>query len=264
MLYFLKLGGSLITDKNQPHTARINMIHCLAAEIASARKENQNLKLLLGHGSGSFGHFPAKKFGTRDGVYSPEGWKGFEYVWKEAHSLNQIIVDVLTSQDIPVISFPPSSMVIAENKTIKIWDLTPIKKALEADLIPLIYGDVIFDLTIGGTIFSTEELFGHLALSLKPEKILIAGIEEGVWQDFPANQHFIDLITQDIEPDIIRKLGGSNSVDVTGGMVEKVKSMRNLSHLLPDLEINIFSGITPGNVLRSLNGEDLGTRIRQS
>ncbi len=264
MLYFLKLGGSLITDKNQPHTARLNVIHRLAAEITSARKENRNLKLLLGHGSGSFGHFPAKKFGTRDGVYNPEGWKGFEYVWKEAHSLNKIIVDVLTSQDIPVISFPPSSMIIAENKTIKIWDLTPIKKALEADLIPLIYGDVIFDLTIGGTIFSTEELFEHLALSLKPEKILIAGIEEGVWQDFPANQHFIDLITQDIEPDILRKLGGSNSVDVTGGMVEKVKSMLNLSYLLPDLEINIFSGITPGNVLKSLNGADLGTRIRQS
>jgi isopentenyl phosphate kinase len=264
MLYFLKLGGSLITDKNQPNTARLDVIHRLADEIASVRKENQNIKLLLGHGSGSFGHFPAKKFGTRDGVFDSEGWQGFEIVWKEARCLNQIIVDVLTSHDIPVISFPPSSMVIAENKTIKFWDLTPIRKALEADLIPLIYGDVIFDLTIGGTIFSTEELFGHLALSLKPNKILIAGIEEGVWQDFPANQYLIDLINQNTGPDFLNKLGGSNSVDVTGGMMEKVKSMVNLCQNSSNLQINIFSGRTPGNVLKSLNGVDLGTRIRQS
>jgi isopentenyl phosphate kinase len=264
MLYFLKLGGSLITDKNQPHTAHLDVIHRLATEIASARKENQNLKLLLGHGSGSFGHFPAKIFGTRDGVYNPKEWLGFENVWKEARDLNQIIVDALTSFDIPVISFPPSSMVIAENKTIKVWGMTPITKALDAGLIPLLYGDVIFDLKIGGTIFSTEELFEHLALSLKPEKILIAGIEEGVWQDFPANQHLIDLINQDTKPDVLNNFGGSISVDVTGGMMEKVKSMLNLSYLLPNLEINIFSGITPGNVRKSLNGVNLGTRIRRS
>jgi isopentenyl phosphate kinase len=264
MFYFLKLGGSLITDKNQPHTARLDVIHRLAAEIASARKENNNLKLLLGHGSGSFGHFPAKKFRTREGVFDREGWQGFENVWREARSLNQILVEVLTANDIPVISFSPSSMIIADNKTIKMWDIAPIKKALNAGLIPLIYGDVIFDLSIGGTILSTEELFEHLALSLKPEKILIAGIEEGVWQDFPTNQYLIDLITQDTEPDIFENLGGSNFVDVTGGMAEKVKSMLNLSKHLPNLEINIFSGINNGNVLKSLNGVNLGTRIRQS
>ena len=264
MFYFLKLGGSLITDKNQPHTARLDVIHRLAAEIASARKENKNLKLLLGHGSGSFGHFPAKKFGTRDGVFDSKGWQGFENVWKEARSLNQIIVEVFTSNDIPVISFPPSSAVIADNKTIKKWDITPIKMALDAGLIPLIYGDVILDQSIGGTIFSTEELFEHLALLLKPEKILIAGIEEGVWQDFPETKHFIDLITQETEPEILNQLVGSISVDVTGGMMEKVKSMLNLSRHLPNLEINIFSGLTNGNVMKSLKGVKLGTRIKQS
>jgi isopentenyl phosphate kinase len=264
MFSFLKLGGSLITDKNKPHTARLDVIHRLANEIASARKENKNLKLLLGHGSGSFGHFPAKKFGTRDGVVNPRGWQGFENVWNEARSLNQIIVEIITSYDIPVISFPPSSMIIAENKTIKMWEITPIIKALDAGLIPLIYGDVIFDLTIGGTIFSTEELFEHLALSLKPEKILIAGIEEGVWQDFPTNQNFIDLITLETEPDILNNLGSSNSIDVTGGMAEKVRSMINLSKHIPNLEINIFSGMTPENIFKSLNGVNLGTRIRRS
>ncbi|MEZ4718850.1 MAG: hypothetical protein R2851_22555 [Caldilineaceae bacterium] len=34
---FLKLGGSLITDKRAPETPRLDVIHRLAAEIAAAR-----------------------------------------------------------------------------------------------------------------------------------------------------------------------------------------------------------------------------------
>ena len=263
MLYFLKLGGSLITDKNLAHTARMETIHRLAVEISLARKTNPDLKLVLGHGSGSFGHIPAKKFGTREGVINPQEWQGFLEVWKEAHSLNQIMFDALETQDIPVICFPPSAMVSTVDKTIKTWEIIPIIKALDANFIPLIYGDAIFDQAIGGTIFSTEELFAYLAILLKPTKILIAGIEEGVWQDYPANRLLIPLITQKTEPEIMDRLRESQSIDVTGGMVGKVKSMLALTSLLPDLEINIFSGLIPKNVFNSLNGVDLGTRIKR-
>ena len=264
MLYFLKLGGSLITDKNLAHTARMETIHRLAAEISLARKTNTNLKLILGHGSGSFGHIPAKKSGTREGVFNPKEWQGFMEVWKEAHSLNQIMFEALTTHDLPVISFPPSAMITTQNKIIKSWEITSIKKALDVNFIPLIYGDAIFDLTIGGTILSTEELFAYLAISLKPTKILIAGIQEGVWKDYPAKHLLIPQITQRTEPEIINQLKGSQSIDVTGGMIGKVKSMLALTALLPDLEINIFSGIIPENVFNSLNGADLGTKIKRS
>jgi hypothetical protein len=44
-------------------------------------------------------------------------------------------------------------------------------------LVPVIYGDVIFDSIRGGTIFSTEEQFEFLAAEFEPEKILLAGVE---------------------------------------------------------------------------------------
>jgi isopentenyl phosphate kinase len=56
-LVFLKLGGSLITDKNQAHTARLDVLERMAFEIAAARAQDQDLKIVLGHGSGSFGHY---------------------------------------------------------------------------------------------------------------------------------------------------------------------------------------------------------------
>ena len=33
--------------------------------------------LIIGHGSGSFGHYMASKYGTRRGVNGPEQWMGF-------------------------------------------------------------------------------------------------------------------------------------------------------------------------------------------
>jgi len=83
-LQFLKLGGSLITEKDRPHTARLQVIRRLASEIARARRDDPALRLVLGHGSGSFGHVPAQKYGTRGGVRTPEEWGGFVQVWREA------------------------------------------------------------------------------------------------------------------------------------------------------------------------------------
>ena len=60
-LVFLKLGGSLITNKARRDTAQHAIINRLSVEIASARSYNPNLQILLGHGSGSFGHMAAKK-----------------------------------------------------------------------------------------------------------------------------------------------------------------------------------------------------------
>ena len=60
-LVFLKLGGSLITDKNTPRTARIEVLQRVGIEIKSALEQDSSLQILLGHGSGSFGHFSGKK-----------------------------------------------------------------------------------------------------------------------------------------------------------------------------------------------------------
>jgi isopentenyl phosphate kinase len=262
MNLFLKLGGSLITDKDKAHSARLEVIHRIADEIKTALEKNDGLNLLLAHGSGSFGHMPAKKYGTRDGVKNPDDWRGFLEVWREAHCLNQILLDVFSSHQLPVLSFPPSSMITAQNKILYKWNLSPIKSALDAKLIPIVFGDVIFDLICGGTIFSTEELFIPLVDHLSPERILIAGIEEGVWQDYPKCHKLLKNITQETDPEILKRLGTSRSIDVTGGMLEKVNLMRTLTSGHPELIVNIFSGLIPNNILRSLNGEDIGTSIR--
>jgi isopentenyl phosphate kinase len=258
-MYFLKLGGSLITDKSRPRTPRLEVLSRISEEIAAARDSNPELQLVLGHGSGSFGHVPASKYGTRQGVKSPSDWIGFTEVWYEATALNRLVMEVLRTAGLASISFPVSGAVNAKDGQIESWDLSPINACLEGGLLPVVFGDVAFDSIRGGTILSTEDIFNHLALHLKPTRVLYAGIEKGVWADYPHCENFITEITPTSLPQYIKALGGSAATDVTGGMSSKVQQGLSLVQGIPGLEVLIFSGNIPGTIHGALTGENIGT-----
>lgn len=261
MLVFLKLGGSLITDKDRPYTPRLELLNDLAHEISSTLQDNPDLRLLLGHGSGSFGHQPASKFGTRQGVSGQEAWHGFAEVWHQASRLNRLVVDALCDSGLPIITISPASAVRTRDRQVIHWDVTPIKTSLDNGLLPVIYGDVVFDEVLGGTILSTEELFAHLALSLHPDRILLAGLEAGVWGDFPARSRLVPEITPGVLSRYTSVLGESSGADATGGMSSKITGMLALAEQIHGLEILIFSGQEPGALRKALQGENPGTLL---
>ena len=261
-LQLLKLGGSLITDKSKAHTPRPAVIKRLAEEIAEAKRQYSALKLIVGNGAGSFGHVPAKRYGTREGVHTPAEWRGFVEVWREARVLNQIVMEILWESELPAMVFSPSASVTSDDGRILTWNLEPIKTALEAGLLPVIHGDVAFDVRRGGTILSTEDLFAHLARHLRPKRILLAGIEAGVWADYPACTRLVAEITPANWEALAASLGGSAGTDVTGGMASKVRQSLELVKEIPGLEVRIFSGEEEGLIRRALGGEEVGTLIR--
>jgi isopentenyl phosphate kinase len=261
-LIFLKLGGSLITDKQSPRTARVDIIDRLSREIAQAAKENPTLRMVLGHGSGSYGHYSGKKHGTREGVSTLAGWRGFAEVWHDAATLNHLVMNGLRKANLPAVGFPPSSSVFSTDGNITSWDLSPIKTALEKNLLPVVYGDVVFDTQIGGTILSTEDLFLHMARIFKPQRILLAGLDQGVWEDYPECTKLVKIITPDSYPALAPKINSSEAPDVTGGMKDKVRQMLGLCSQIPDLKIFIFSGKDPGNIKSVLDGNNEGTTLQ--
>jgi len=261
MLIFLKLGGSLITNKDIPFYARKGTLKRLGAEIAKAIDKNHELTLLIGHGSGSFGHSTAAHFGTRAGIHSAEDWLGFQKVWWAAHLLNQIIIEEFHNFGLPIISLPASASLVSSNKKVDQWNIQPILSSLQNRLLPIIFGDVVIDNKLGATIFSTEELFSYLVNELHPSRILLAGKERGVFLDYPRNQDLISMITPDTYPSISNKINASDSIDVTGGMASKVRSMLDLITLEENLSIDIFSGEEENNLFRVISGEKIGTRL---
>jgi isopentenyl phosphate kinase len=269
-LVFLKLGGSLITDKDQPYTPRLDKLAELADEIASSWTSGR--RLILGHGSGSFGHAAAKQYATREGLVpamqkkggEKDGenyWKGFAEVWFQASQLNRFVMESLRATGLPAIALAPVAAVTSREIRVRTWDLTPLRAALDARLLPVIYGDVIFDEVRRGTILSTEDLFTHLTHQLRPQRILLASLEKGVWEDFPTRTRLMDRISLQSYETMQAGIGASASVDVTGGMAAKVEQMFDLIRMLPGLIVQIFSAEQSGNLARALAGERVGTEL---
>lgn len=274
-LVFLKLGGSLITDKTKPYTPRLDVMDDLALQIATALQTHPNLRLVLGHGAGSFGHVPASEYRTRDGLppnptplthrqrdaTEDNYWKGFAEVWYQAEILNRHVMDALHKANVRAMTLPPSASVIASNGKVTVWDTTTIRMSLSAGIVPVIHGDVVFDEIRGGTILSTEDLFMHLTRALHPDRILLAGLEKAVWADFPTRTKKIDKITSQNYEEANASTGKADGADVTGGMKSKVKQMLELAKETSVESIQIFSGEGPGNIVQALSGESLGTLI---
>ncbi len=263
-LVFLKLGGSVITDKNREATAREDVIRRAGREINRALKAQPALSLVLGHGSGSFGHFVADKYGLRDGIREgsqKDAWRGYAETAAAAARLNRLVTDIFLAEGLPVFTLQPSASALGRSGELTFMETRPAAEALSHGLIPLVYGDVAFDETWGCTIISTEQIFACLAREFKPGRIILAGIVEGVYDSDPFLNPQARLF-REIGPDNIAQveqaLSGSHSVDVTGGMLTKVREMYALVRSQPSLSVHLISGQREGLIERALLGQAAG------
>ena len=254
-MIFLKLGGSAITDKTREATAREDVIRQIARAVKRARAAQPALDLLIGHGSGSFGHFAAQKFG-----FGERGnWRAYAETGASAARLTRLVADVFLAEGVPVVAMQPSASACCRDGELVELATAPIQTALAHNLVPLVHGDVAFDETRGMTIASTEMIFAYLAPILKPSRIVLAGIVDGVFTADPlkdASAQLIREITAANFPQIESQLRGSHGVDVTGGMIAKVKIMLALVQREPTIRAQIISAMHAGVIERALTDED--------
>jgi isopentenyl phosphate kinase len=271
-LVLLKLGGSLITDKQRPFTAREDVIRRLGCEIRQVLDDQPDLQLILGHGSGSFGHVVAHKYRMREGILDApeasnrEAWRGYVETAAVAARLNRLVTDLLLEEGVPVVSYQPSASARCRKGDLMYLDTHPMKQVLNSGLVPLVYGDVAVDAVQGFTIVSTEQIFDNIARELQPARIILAGIVDGVYNADPmehSDASRYEEITLDNWEEVESALSGSHGTDVTGGMFSKVRDMFHLVLAQPPLQVHIISGEKPGDIASALAGSDreIGTII---
>ena len=260
MTVLIKLGGSLVTDKRRARSFRREIVQEIARQIVELRAARPETRIVIGHGSGSFGHFEAEKHNTADGVYSSAERLGFAKVGAVATELSLLILGELLAAGLPAIRFQPSSMLVTRGRELKPIYVEPLRLALKQQLIPLVHGDIALDSELGGAIVSTEALFAGLVEPLRARQIILLGDVDGVFDESGAP---IATITPESFPRIAPLLGGSGGVDVTGGMLQKVTEMIDLVQTRAGLEVVIANG-NVSNVLLDLlvGGAAYGTRIR--
>lgn len=245
-LILIKLGGSLITDKNRPFYAKRQVINRLANEIKASLSDK--FDLIIGHGSGSFGHVVASKYHTQNGISDKNGVKGLSLVADAAIQINRIVMQSFLKAKLPVISFAPASFITASNQNLDSVLTKQIKTSLKIGIIPIIYGDVILDDKQGCCIFSGEKILDILAKSLKDKyqsvKIILCGDTNGV---LDAKNNTISKISPKSFKAISSFVGKSGGIDVTGGMMHKVEASIKLTTDL-GIETYIINGKVSGKL----------------
>ena len=263
-IVFLKLGGSLITDKRVDELARHDIIAQMAAAIATARERRPAMQLVIGHGSGSFGHLYGSRYGTRAGVCTADDWYGFAATGDAAARLNRIVVAALLKEGLPAWSIQPGVALRCADGRVVAGPAETVALALERGVVPVVYGDVALDQLRGGTIASTEEIFQHLADHLHPARIVLAGEVNGIYSADPFQDEGATRIPRITPADfaaIAAGLGGSHGVDVTGGMRAKVEQAVAMVRSHPGLTVVVCSGLEPATLVDAICGEAAGTCI---
>lgn len=255
-LILIKLGGSLITDKNKAFYARKAVIKRLSVEIKEAWKMYKG-DLIIGHGSGSFGHVVASKYETQKGMLNKKSVDGFPLVSKAAKDINNIVIDIFLKTGLKAISFSPLSYTYSKKEELNKIMIEPIQKALEIGLLPVIYGDVIMDSKMGFCIYSGEKSLNLLASQLKSKykkiRIIYCGETDGVYD---LNNVTIKEITSNKYPKIKKLLGKSGGIDVTGGMVHKVNEALEIAKMLM-IQTKIINATRKDNLKNAIIGKEV-------
>ncbi len=246
----MKIGGSVITEKDSVSTARKNEIDRIANEIASF-KAGTGLNLILVHGAGSFGHPQAMEW-VKKGFSA----RGVYLTHRSVKTLNSIVLDSLNSAGVDALPVHPLSSCLLENGKLVELAVEKIKVMIDRGIVPVLHGDVVMDRLHGAAILSGDRIIPYLARFMNASVIGAGSDVDGV---LDGNGAVIRKITPLDFIDVKKNIGGSLSSDVTGGMLGKVSELLELAR--KGVSSRIFNASKKDMVSKFLYGEDVGTLI---
>jgi len=256
-LTILKLGGSVITDKDSPETVDDDALDSVVAAIAdsevatgdagSTAGDDGSAGLIVVHGGGSFGHVHAAEHGvsTTDGTHDPAAVTAIHGAMKR---LNGVVVDRLQAAGVPAVPVHPLSTA-ARDADAELSLPTAAVAGLRAEgFVPVLHGDVIAHAGKGVTVLSGDEIVTGLAERLGASRVGLCSTVPGV---LDSDGDVIETIRE--FESVAAALGDSDSTDVSGGMAGKVRELLALG-----APAHIFG---PDAVAGFLADDDVGTLI---
>ncbi|MCX9010060.1 MAG: isopentenyl phosphate kinase [Candidatus Methanoperedens sp.] len=249
-IVILKIGGSVITEKDIVSSARKDDIDRISQEIASF-KANSSDALIIVHGAGSFGHPQAMKWAN-----AGFDAQGAYLTHTSVKALNSIVLDSLDRAGIRALPVHPLSSCLLENGRLVEFQLSQVRLMLDRGVVPVLHGDVVMDRALGAAVLSGDRIVPYLATAMSASKIGAGSNVEGVLDETGAA---VKKITPVSFIDIKKHIQGSASTDVTGGMLGKVSEFLELAKR--GINSRIFNASRKGMVSKFLYGEDVGTLI---
>ncbi len=245
-MLLIKLGGSIITNKKKPLSAKRKTINKIAQSL---NKINEDFVIV--HGGGSYGHYWSVKFNMHT---KPEKYnlKGVSIVKNSMIELNKIILDSFIKNKLNPYCLPPTDFVMG-NKPIN-KKILEIKKIASSGLIPITFGDALWYGNKKSYILSGDKIMSMLARILKPRLSIFVLNEDGLYSDMKTKKLIYEFKNEKIS---IKK----NQIDVTGGMTRKVTEATNISKM--GLQVFFVNGNKPERIVNAVNRKKFeGTLFR--
>ncbi|MBY9018131.1 MAG: hypothetical protein KGD66_04790 [Candidatus Lokiarchaeota archaeon] len=253
----LKLGGGLLTDKNKPFSIREDIVKSAVNQIIDA-----NEKIILIHGGGSFGHPLAKKYNVFDGIDKSIPNQIFGVV-ETHHSMirfNSYLIEQFLEMNYPVLSIQTSSIFIKKLNKISLESLDVLETALDLKIMPVLYGDVLFDKKGSFSILSGDEIILKLCESLKSysiSKVVFAMESDGLFKADELGGNNCKLLTEcyssELDDLILADLG--QKIDVTGGITSKLAHIKKICK--QKIPVQLINGLTEGYIYKSLRNQKI-------
>ncbi len=245
-MILIKLGGSIITNKEKPLSPRKKTIENLAKNLKKIDEP-----MIIVHGGGSYGHYWSVKYDmhTKEKKYD---LRGVAIVKNSMIELNKIVLDSLLKNKLNPYCFPPSNFMLGNKPISK--KIEEIEKIAKSGLIPITYGDALWYGQQKTYILSGDKIMTHLAKILKPRLSIFVLNEDGLYSDLKSKKLIYELKGK--RPSI-----SENKKDVTGGMVRKVEEASKISKM----GINVFfvNGNKPERIVKAVKNRKFeGTLFR--
>ncbi|MFX1315395.1 MAG: type 2 isopentenyl-diphosphate Delta-isomerase [Promethearchaeota archaeon] len=262
-IILLKLGGSLLTDKNRPFSIRENVLRNVIQQIIDAKK-----KIILIHGGGSFGHPLAKKFNISNGI-DPSIANQILGLVETHQSMNKFsshIINLFLEKNYPVLSFQASSIFIKDSQIISTYSIDIIETALDLNILPILYGDIILDKQGSFSIISGDRIILELCENLNKycvSKVIFTMETDGLYiKDKNEKEVLVtECSSNELEDLELAKL--EQKIDVTGGIKGKIDSIKEICRY--NIPVQIINGLEKENIRKALNGQNIKcTEIKPS
>ena len=234
-MILIKLGGSIITNKEKPLSARRKVIDNLTKSLKKIKEP-----VIIVHGGGSYGHYWSVKYDmhTKERKYD---LRGVAIVKNSMIELNKIILDSLIKNKLNPYCLPPTDFMIG-NKPIT-NKVKEIKKIAKSGLVPVTYGDALWFGQKKTYILSGDRIMTLLAKILKPRLAIFVLNEDGLYSDLKSKKLIYELRGQ-------RPLISKNKMDVTGGMARKVEEASKISKM--GMNVFFVNGNKPERIVKAI------------
>ena len=263
-LTVIKLGGALLTDKDQTGSLRRDVLANIAEEIRACLDAGLIQRLILVHGVGSFGHPPVIEHRLHHGFQSESQLLALTYTQHAVMALRSQIIEAMHQAGVPVAMILPSSNMTASGFRLKRSFLDAVEGFLRIGMVPLLGGDVLVDDEVGFSVCGGDQISLHLAQYFGASRLLFATNVDGVFDRDPKLHDDARRIPRLSLNDLDAvALDAHQRVDASGAMAGKLGTINQAREMMTQgVEVYLFSMLDPGNLQALLAGHlGIGTEI---